>query len=121
MFYHHYKTSESYGKCRKSYVDHLKGRSKLTCLIHGPGHLSDECKVLGEFGTKYAKYRTTKDHSQDYATMKRFGKQQDNNDIIQRVVDDIILQYNNKLSVKYETHDNTDEKVDEDELYELDK
>ena len=51
--------SESAGKRRKRYVD-LKDRSKLTCLIHGPGHSPDECKVLGEFGSKYSKSRPTK-------------------------------------------------------------
>ena len=38
---------ESSGKRRKRYVYHLKGRSKLTCLIHGPGNSSDECNILG--------------------------------------------------------------------------
>ena len=41
------KMSESTGKRRKMYVYHPKDGSKLTCLIHGPGHSSDECKVLG--------------------------------------------------------------------------
>ena len=40
--------SESGGKHRKRYVDHPKDRSKLNCLIHGPGHSSDECKVVGD-------------------------------------------------------------------------
>ena len=46
---------------QKRYVDRLKSESK-TCFIHSPGHSSDECKVLGDFGTKYAKIKTTKDH-----------------------------------------------------------
>ena len=30
--------SESASKCRRIYLDYLKGKSKPTCLIHGPGH-----------------------------------------------------------------------------------
>ena len=52
--------SESSGKRRKIYVDYPMGKSK-TCLIHGPGNSSDECKVLGDFGSKYAKTGRTKD------------------------------------------------------------
>ena len=40
-------------KRRKWYVDLPKTESK-TFMIHGAGHSSDECKVLGEFVTKYA-------------------------------------------------------------------
>ena len=48
------------GNRRKQYVDFLKSELKNR-LIHGLGHSSDECKVLGEFGTKYDKIQTTKD------------------------------------------------------------
>ena len=34
--------SESADKRRNSYVDHHKDISNQTCLIHGPGHSSDE-------------------------------------------------------------------------------
>ena len=30
-------------------------------MIHGAGYYSDECKVLGEFGTKYDISQPTKD------------------------------------------------------------
>ena len=49
----------------KRYLDHPKDRSKLTCLIHGPGNSSDECNVLGDFGFKYSKIRTIKDYRQE--------------------------------------------------------
>ena len=52
--------SEISGKRGKQYVDHLRDRSKHTCLIYGLGNLSDECKVLGEFGSKYSKRSTTR-------------------------------------------------------------
>ena len=57
--------SERSGKRRKISVDYLKGKYKPTCLIYGPGHSSDECKVLGEFVSKYSKIRTTKDSRDD--------------------------------------------------------
>ena len=50
----YYDMSESTGKRRKSYVDHSRVRSKLICIIHGPGNSSEECKVLGNFGSKYS-------------------------------------------------------------------
>ena len=43
----YYKIIERDDKHRKRYADHPKDRSKLTCLICGPGHSSYECKVLG--------------------------------------------------------------------------
>ena len=54
-------TNESACKRRKRYVDHSKSKSKI-CLIHGPGHYSDECKCLGDSGVKYSKGTPTKDH-----------------------------------------------------------
>ena len=98
--------SESDGKCGKRYVNHSKDRSKLTCVIHGPGNSSDECKVLGDFGYKYSKRITTKNHRQEPATKNKFGMHQDNNAIVKHAVHEIILQENIKLSVKYETHEN---------------
>ena len=44
---------DSAGKSRKRYVDSLTNKSK-TYLIHDPRHSSEGCKVLGDFGTKYA-------------------------------------------------------------------
>ena len=44
-------TRESADKRQKRYVDGSKSKSKA-CLIHGPGHYSDEFKVLGEFCDK---------------------------------------------------------------------
>ena len=71
--------SEISGKQRKRYVDHPKDISKLTCIIHGPVHSSDECMVLGYFGSTYYKSRNTKDRMQDPANKKKIGRQQKNN------------------------------------------
>ena len=51
---------ESAGKHRKRCVDRLSGESK-TCLVHVTGHSDDECKVLGDFGTNYAKGKPNRD------------------------------------------------------------
>ena len=53
--------SDSDGKSRKRYIYHPKYIPKPTCLIHGTGHSSYECNILGDFGSKYAKIRPTKD------------------------------------------------------------
>ena len=66
---------ESAGKHRKSYVDRPTGKLK-TCLIHGPGHSSEECKVLGDFGTKYAKSRPTEDHGNSPVPRKKINRHQ---------------------------------------------
>ena len=57
----HPEEGESAGKHRKRYVEIPTGKSK-TCLIHGPVHYSEECKVLGAFKTKYPKIIPNKDH-----------------------------------------------------------
>ena len=60
-----YKThptmGESAGKRWKGCVDCSKSELK-TFLIHGTIHSSDECIVLWDFGSKYAKVKPTKEH-----------------------------------------------------------
>ena len=62
---------QSSGKHRKRYIDHTNDRPKLTCFIHGPGHSSDECKFLVEFGSKYSKIRYTKDCGNEPVSNKK--------------------------------------------------
>ena len=52
---------ESSDKRIKRYVHCLTSELK-TCIIHVPEHSSDECKILVNFGTEYAKGNLTKDH-----------------------------------------------------------
>ena len=52
--------SKSAGKCNKIYVYHTKDISEITCIIYGHRNSSDECKVLGEFGSEYPKGGPTK-------------------------------------------------------------
>ena len=60
--------SESSGKRRKEYVDNPRDISKHTCITHGPGNSSGECKGLGYFGYKYSKISPTKDCGHDPST-----------------------------------------------------
>ena len=115
----YYEMSESAENCRKSYVDHLKDRSKLISPIHGPGHSSDECKVLGEFVSDYSKSMPTKDHGQDPTKMKKFNRKQYNNSFFWREGDEIILQDIMKLSVEDKSNENIDSEVDKIFLYEI--
>ena len=70
---------------------------QLTCLIHGPGNSSDECKVLNYFGNKYSIGGPFKEHRWYPTTNKKFGKKQEVNGIFQQSVDEIILQENWKI------------------------
>ena len=80
--------SEIAGKCRKRCLDYPKGKYKPTCIIHDPVYYSDECKVLGNFGSKYAKNMPTKDRRNNNVLRKKFNRQQDNNTIVNIVVDE---------------------------------
>ena len=64
------KTIERSGKHRKRYVYNTRDISKHTFIIHGPGHSSDECKVLGVFGFESSKIRHTKVRRHDPVTGK---------------------------------------------------
>ena len=75
------KKGDISGKHRKRYVDSPTGKSK-TCLIHGPGHYLEECKVLVDFGTKYANSRPTKDRGISPVTRKKINRQQGKNAIV---------------------------------------
>ena len=67
------KKNESSYKHRKRYVHHNKDRSQLSCLIHGPGNSSDECKVLIFFVSKKTKSRLNKERSQELTLKKIKG------------------------------------------------
>ena len=69
--------SESLVNIRKRHIHYPKDRSKLTRIIHGPGHSSYECKVLGDFGSKYYKSSPTKDHGHEPTTKKKIQKERD--------------------------------------------
>ena len=90
----YYLMSESDGNCRKKIYRPSKGWVK-TSLLHGPGNSSDECKVLGDFGSRYAKSRPTKYRGTNPIQINKFNRQQENNSIVDSAVDEI-LPYQNK-------------------------
>ena len=49
-----------FDKHKKIFVDFSRDKLQLACLIYGPGHHSDECKVLNEFDNKYNKFSEKK-------------------------------------------------------------
>ena len=104
------------GKCKQIYVDRSGKISQTTCIINGPGHSSDEYKMLNDFDNIYTKVRPFKERRKEPATKKEYGKKQYVYDIFQHTVDDIILQEteNEKLSVKSETqhYENTNSEID---------
>ena len=93
--------------------------SKLSCLIHGPGNSSDECKVLGEFGSKYYKIRPNKDRRHEPATKNKFNRHKQNNAIVHHKVGGVILQDKKKLMAEDEAHENTDSEFDENDKYDI--
>ena len=112
--------SESDENNRKRYIDNPKDKSKHSCIINGPSHSSDECKVLGVFGSKYSRIRSIKDLGHDIETGKKFNRQQENNNISNHAVDEIIPKENNKVSSEAEAHENIEFKITENDLYQID-
>ena len=68
-------------------------------MIHGIGHSSDECKVLGEFGTKYAAAQPTKNRVTNPIPQKGFQKKQENHTIIENMMDELHMVESKKVSV----------------------
>ena len=111
--------SDSIVKCRK-YVDHPQGRSKHTCLIRGPSHSSDECKVLVNFCFNYSKSRPTKDRWHDTTTINKLNRHQEKILIVNHALDEIILRVNNKVSAEAEAHEIIGFDIGENDLYHID-
>ena len=65
-------------------------------------HSSDECKVLGDFGSKYVKSRPTKDRLHDPVPRNKFNIQKQNNDIVNSAMYEIMLRGNQKLGAAKE-------------------
>ena len=82
--------SDSSGNHRKRNVDYRTGEYK-TCLIHAPRHTTDECKVLGDFGSKYFISRPTKDPEHDPVPRNKCNDQQENSAIVNIEFYEILL------------------------------
>ena len=61
-------------RAEKVYI--YPNRKIKNCLIHGPGNYLEECKVLGDFRTKYANSRHTKDRGNSPVPRKKTNRQQ---------------------------------------------
>ena len=108
--------SKSAVKHRKLYVDRPSGESKI-CLIHCPGHSSNECKVLGDLGAKYAKGDPTEDHDNYPVPRNKFNRRQDNNYILNSAVNKFILHKTQKLSAAKEAPEFLEYDFDDKKLY----
>ena len=86
--------SERPGKRRRRSVYHPQGRSKPTCIIHGTMHSSDECKVMGDFGSNDDKRSPAKNRGDDPKTRNKFNRRKENNNIVNSAFDEILLQKN---------------------------
>ena len=111
---------ERNGEHRKRYVDHPKDIPKPTCLIHGPRHSSDECKVLGDFGSKYAKSRPTNDRRQDPANGNKFNRRHEKNAIFNHTVYGILMQEYNKVSAEEVENKNIESEIVDNDIYQID-
>ena len=89
-------------------------------MIHGAGHYSDEYKVLGEFGTKYATDHPTKDRGRNPTPRKNFHKNQENNAIINNVVDEIQMTESKEVNtVNHEAQEFLESDYNDNELYKV--
>ena len=107
---------ESSDKHRKWYADRPSGKTK-TCLIHGHGNYSDECKVLGYFGANYSESNPTKDSENHPVQAKILNIQQENNDIVNNMVYEILLYETQKLGAAKEAPEFLDPEYDDNEMY----
>ena len=90
-------------------------------IIHNPGDSSEECKVLLDFGAKYAKGKTFKDRGNRPVPRKCFNKQQENNAIDNNVVDQILLHKTQKVSAVREAPELLESYNDEKDVYEVER
>ena len=91
----------------------------ITCTVHVPGNFSDERKVLGDFGYKYVKSKTTKDLWNNLALRQIFNRHQDNNHIFNSAVDEILMHENEKLIAMKEAHKKFESIFDDNKLYQI--
>ena len=89
-------------------------------MIHGPGHYSDEYKVLGELGTKYIAAQPTKDRGSNPIPRKGYHKKQENHTIIDNVMDVLCMVEFKKVSaVNHEAPEFLESDYDENDLYQV--
>ena len=111
---------ERTGKRRKQYVDRSKRKLK-TYSIHGPGHSSDECKVLGDFGAMYANSKPTKDCGNHPIPREKSNIQPENSVVDNDGVNGILLNETQQVSAAREAPDILNSDCDENDLYQVEK
>ena len=89
--------------------------------MHSPRNSSDECKVLGDFGTTYANSRPTKYRGRNPVPREKNKRQQENNAIVNNAVDEILLNETQKLSAAREAPECLDSDYYENDFYQADK
>ena len=89
------------GNCNQRYINCPRDISKLTFLIHGPGHFSEQWKLLDDFGIKYAVGRPFKDIRHEPTTTNICLGEKEVSDMVQHTVDEILQEdIGRKLSAK---------------------
>ena len=114
----HPKISESDGKLRKINVDYPEGKYKSTCVIHGSSNSSDECKVLGDFGSAYDKIYLLRTAG-TIPYQECLNRNEEKNYIVDSAVDEILLHENQKVSGEKEAHENIESDFDRNKLYQI--
>ena len=59
-------------------------------MINGNGHSPGQCKVLTEFGKRYATNRTSEESRNEPKAANKYLKNQEVNTMVQHKVDDIL-------------------------------
>ena len=89
-------------------------------MIHGLLNSSDECKVLVEFGTKYAAAQPKKNHGRNPVTKNVFHEKQENHTIIDSMVDELHMVESQMVSsVNHEAPAFFKSGYDENDLYQV--
>ena len=114
------KKGERAGKRRKRHIYTLTVKSK-TCLVHGPGNSSEECKVLGDFVTKYTNIRPTKELGSIPTPRVNFNGRQENNAIVNNAVDEILRNETQRVSAtNHEAPEFLESDYNANDLYQVD-
>ena len=89
-------------------------------MIHCLGKSSDECKVLGECGTKYSVSHPTKDQGKNPIHKKGSQKKQDIRNIINNIVDELHMVKSQKVSaVNHDAPEFLESAYDANDLYQV--
>ena len=110
------------GKRKKMYVYHMRDQWKFTCIIHGPGLSSDECKPLNYLVVSIPQAVLSRNKGRGFHRNKVWTESRAKlYGLTWSWWDNPARQWKWKLSVEYEIHENIDVEVNKYELYKIDK